>query len=95
MVLGGADLQAALSLIHQVAAQDAVPQLPPVSALIETPSPVFPLRKCSPESTGSPRKRLKLIGCLSDFGLQAGIGFEGFLGWSDRRRVTFRHRLSG
>jgi signal transduction protein with GAF and PtsI domain len=45
MVLGGADLQAALSLIHQVAAQDAVSQLPPVGALIETPSPVFSIEE--------------------------------------------------
>lgn len=41
MVLGGADLRAALSLIREVAAQEGVLQLPPVGALIETPSAVF------------------------------------------------------
>jgi phosphotransferase system enzyme I (PtsI) len=45
MVLGGADLRAAIALIHEVAAQDGVAQLPPVGALIETPSAVFSIEE--------------------------------------------------
>jgi phosphoenolpyruvate-protein phosphotransferase (PTS system enzyme I) len=41
MVLGGADLRAALTVIREVATEERVAALPPIGALIETPSAVF------------------------------------------------------
>jgi phosphotransferase system enzyme I (PtsI) len=41
MVLGGSDLRDAFTLIRQFAAEEGITDLPPVGALVETPSAVF------------------------------------------------------
>ena len=41
MVLGGADIRAALAVIREVADGEGVRKLPPIGALIETPAAVF------------------------------------------------------
>lgn len=45
MVLGCADLQHAISIIQDVAEKDGISSLPPVGALIETPSAVFAIEE--------------------------------------------------
>jgi phosphotransferase system enzyme I (PtsI) len=41
MVLGQADLQHAISIIHKIAEENGIINLPPVGALVETPAAVF------------------------------------------------------
>ena len=45
MVLGRADLQEAITIIHEVVAEEGIANLPPVGALVETPSAVFAIEE--------------------------------------------------
>jgi len=45
MVLGGADLQHALSIIQDVAEKEGLPELPPIGTVIETPAAVFAIEE--------------------------------------------------
>jgi phosphoenolpyruvate-protein phosphotransferase len=50
MVIGGSDMRTALAVIHEVADQERVEQLPPVGALIETPAAVFAIEEILAQS---------------------------------------------